>query len=213
MAYKEVSRVEITEIIRQWRAHRGIHHISRSTGMSRNTIRKYILSAKNCGMVRDGPPPTEEQLTMLVQLNRSGPREPVIPSDQLLEPWAERIEKWIKDDKLKLTRVQDLLAQRHCLIAYTCLRRYAIRKGWFGKNSQTTVRMADTQPGEMAEIDFGRLGLTDDPDSGCRRQTQGMLTVVGYSRHSFLWPLFKQQLCDVIEGLEATWAFLGGVPK
>jgi transposase len=213
MAYKEVSRVEITEVIRQWRAHRGIRHIGRSTGMSRNTIRKYILSAKRCGIVRDGSPPTEEQLIMLVQLNRAGPREVAIPSDQLLEPWAERIEKWIKEDKLKLTRVQDLLAQRHCLIAYTCLRRYVIRKGWFGKSSQTTVRMADTQPGEMAEIDFGRLGLTDDPESGCRRQTQGMLTVLGYSRHSFLWPLFGQRLCEVIEGLEATWAFLGGVPK
>jgi len=35
----------------------------------------------------------------------------------------------------------------------------------------------------------------------------------GYSRHSFLWPLFGQQLNDVIEGLEATWAFFNGVPR
>lgn len=31
MAYKEVSRVETTKVIRQWRAHRGIRHISWST--------------------------------------------------------------------------------------------------------------------------------------------------------------------------------------
>ena len=31
-------------------------------------------------------------------------------------------------------------------------------------------------------------------------------------RHSFLWPLFGQELTDVIEGLEATWAFFGGLP-
>jgi hypothetical protein len=36
MAYKEVSRVEITEIVRQWQAGRGIHEMSRSTGLSRN---------------------------------------------------------------------------------------------------------------------------------------------------------------------------------
>jgi hypothetical protein len=45
MAYKEVSRVEITEVIRQWQAGRGIRGITRSTGISRNTIRKYIQHA------------------------------------------------------------------------------------------------------------------------------------------------------------------------
>ena len=48
MAYKEVSRVEITEVVRQWQAGRGIREITRSTGISRNTIRKYIAySAEN----------------------------------------------------------------------------------------------------------------------------------------------------------------------
>ena len=42
-----------------------------------------------------------------------------------------------------------------------------------------------------------------DPESGRRHLAWGMLIVIGYSRHSFLWPLFNQQLDDVIEGLEA----------
>jgi hypothetical protein len=72
--------------------------------------------------------------------------------------------------------------------------------------------MADTMPGEVAEADFGRLGMIWDPESGRRRLTWGMLIVLSYSRHSFLWPLFSQQLGDVIEGLEACWAFFGGIP-
>ena len=96
MAYKEVSRVEITEIIRQWQAGRGIHEIARSIGLARNTIRKYILTAQRCGLVRDGPPPTESQLITLVQLNRAGPRQVVVPTNELLEPWADRIELWIE---------------------------------------------------------------------------------------------------------------------
>jgi hypothetical protein len=40
-----------------------------------------------------------------------------------------------------------------------------------------------------------------------------MLVVLGYSRHSFLWLLFSQQLGAVIEGLEAAWAFFGGIPR
>ena len=213
MAYREVSRVEITEVIRQWQAGRGIREITRSTGLARNTIRKYILTAQSCGLVSDGPSPTESQLITLVQLNRAGPRQVVVPTNEVLEPWADQIEQWLKQDKLKLTRIQELLAQRHCLVPYMSLRRFVIRKGWLGKSSQTTVRMADTEPGEVAEADFGRLGLMWDSQSGRRRQAWGMVIVLGYSRHEFLWPLFSQQLADVIEGLEATWAFFGGIPR
>ena len=213
MAYKEVSRVEITEIIRQWQAGRGIREITRATGLARNTIRKYILTGQSCGLARDGPPPTESQLITLVQLNRAGPRQVAIPTDKVLEPWADQIEQWIKHDRLKLTRIQELLAQHRCLVAYTCLRRFVIRRGWMGKGSHTTVRMADTLPGEVAEADFGRLGLMWDPESGRRRLAWGMLIVLSYSRHEFLWPLFRQQLVDVIEGLEACWAFFGGIPR
>ncbi len=212
MAFKEVSRVECQEVIRQWRHHRGIHEIARSTGLSRNTVRKYILRAKECGIVRDGLPPTEAQLLTLVQLNRAGPHDSVIPSDTLLAPYAAQIEQWLRQDKLKLTRIRELLQQRQCSIPYTCLRRYVLRKGWCGY-SPSTVRMADTEPGQMVEIDFGHLGQTDDPESQRRRQVLGMHSVLGYSRHSHLWPLFGQKLGDVIEGLDAAWAFFGGVPK
>src|SRR4030042_2117903 len=118
MAYKEVSRVEIIEVIRQGQAGRGIREITRSTGLARNTIRKYILTAQSCSLARDGPPPTESQLIILVQLNRAGPREVVIPTDKVLEPWAEQIEQWLKHDRLQLTRIQELLAQHRCLVAY-----------------------------------------------------------------------------------------------
>jgi len=212
MAYKEVSRVEITEVIRQWQASRGIREITRSTGLARNTIRKYILAAQSCGLARDGPPPTESELITLVQLNRAGPRHVVVPTNKVLEPWADQIEQWLKHDRLKLTRIQELLAQRRQMITYTSLRRFVIRRGWLGKSSRTTVRMADTKPGEVAEADFGRLGLMWDPRSGRRRLAWGMLVVLGYSRHSLLWPLFGQQLADVIEGLEVCWAFFGGIP-
>jgi Mu transposase, C-terminal domain len=213
MAYKEVSRVEITEVIRQWQAGRGIREIKRSTGLSRNTIRKYILTAQNHSLARDGPPPTESQLIAMVQMNRAGPRQVVAPTNEVLEPRADQIEQWVNQDKLKLTRIQELLAQQHCLVPYMSLRRFVIRKGWLGKGSRATVRMADTKPGEVAEADFGCLGLMWDPQSGGRRKAWGMVTVLGYSRHEFLWPLFSQQLADVIEGLEATWAFFGGIPR
>ena len=40
-----------------------------------------------------------------------------------------------------------------------------------------------------------------------------MVIVLCHSRHCFVWPIQSQQLEDVIAGLEAAWAFFGGMPK
>ena len=37
--------------------------------------------------------------------------------------------------------------------------------------------------------------------------------VLGYSRHSFVWPLLCQTLGEIIEGLETAWAFFNGIPR
>lgn len=212
MAYKEVSRVEITEIIRRWQAGATVRGLARASGLSRNTIKKYILAAEGHGLMRAGPPPTEDQTVSLIQINIAGRHPATIPTESILSPWADQIYKWLKEDKLRLTRIQELLLQHNCEVAYTSLRRFIARRGW-GKNNRNTVRLADTEPGEVAEMDFGRLGMVWDPDSGRKRLVWVMVIVLAYSRHSFVWPLFRQQLADVIEGLEACWAFFGGIPK
>ncbi len=73
--------------------------------------------------------------------------------------------------------------------------------------------MGESAPGDVAEMDFGRLGLMDDPETDRRRVVWALIIVLAYSRHSFVWPTFSQKLVDVIEGLEAAWAFFEGVPK
>lgn len=211
MAYKEFSRVEITEIIRIWQTGSGIRPLSRLSGLSRNTIKKYLNAAADCGLSRAGPPPTEEQLISLVQLNTVGRTREVIPTARLLEPWLEVIRNWIKKEHLQLTRIQELLKQRGCEVSYSSLYRYVIRNGW-ERSSHTTVRMKDTEPGQVAEMDFGRLGLMWDHESGRKRLALGMVVTLAYSRHHFLWPLFGQTLAEIIEGLEACWTFFGGVP-
>lgn len=48
MAYREVSRKEIAEVICYWRAESGPQQISSDTGLSRNTVRKYLAAARRC---------------------------------------------------------------------------------------------------------------------------------------------------------------------
>ena len=89
-------------------------------------------------------------------------------------------------------------------MSYPSLRRFIVNRNW---RRRSAVRMADTPPGEVAEADFGRLGMIG------QAPVWAMIIVLGHSRHCFVWPMQQQKLPDVIAGLEAAWAFFGGMPK
>ena len=212
MAYREVPRMEIQEIIRRWQAGGSLRRIAAGTGLSRDTVARYVAAARTEGIVQDGPVATEEQLSRLAAMGQVGPRRVEMPSQDLLEPWADQIYQWLTGDRLLLTRIHELLLVRGCAVSYSSLRRFIVKRNW-GRRSVRTVRMADTAAGEVAEVDFGRLGMITDPATGKRRVVWALIIVLSYSRHCFVWPTHSQKLEDVIAGLEAAWAFFGGVPR
>ena len=212
MAYREVPRMEIREVIRRWQAGVSQGRIVAGAGLSRNTARKYLAAAKADGIVRDGPMPSEEQLTRLAAISQWGPRQVDTPGQDLLEPWADQIYQWLTGDRLLMTRIHELLLARGCSVSYPSLRRFMVKRNW-RKGSKATVRMEDTPPGEVAEADFGRLGMITDPATGKRKAVWAMVIVLCHSRHCFVWPMRSHQLEDVIAGLETAWAFFGGMPK
>ena len=161
---------------------------------------------------KTGPAPDDEQLVRLVGISLPGPRQAATPQQDQLEPWADQIYQWITKDRLQMTRIHELLAMRGCQVSYPSLRRFIVNRNW-RRRSKTTVRMADTPPGEVAEADFGRLGMITDPATGKRKAVWAMVIVLCHSRHCFVWPMQQHKLPDVIAGLEAAWAFFGGMPK
>ncbi len=212
MAYKEVSRVDVTEMIRRWQMGNSQRQTASGTGLSRDTVRKYIAAAKELGVSQEGPAPTEEQLSKLAARRWTGSQTKATPAEEKLAPWEDQIYQWITQDKLQFTRIQELLAQRGCRISYSALYRWLSRRHWQRRQART-VRMEQSGPGEVAELDFGRLGYIQDQETGRKRAVWALLVVLTYSRHSFVWPAYGQKLEDVIVGLETAWAFFGGIPK
>ena len=134
------------------------------------------------------------------------------PVEDSLAPWSDQIYQWLTGDRLQVTRIHELLKARGCRVSYSSLRRFIMKRNW-GRRSVRTVRMADTAPGEVAEVDFGWLGMITDPATGKCRVVWALIIVLSYSRHCFVWPTHSQKLEDVIAGLEAAWVFFGGVPR
>jgi hypothetical protein len=188
MGYRELSRMEIVEVVRRWQAGESQRAIAPLTGLARETVSKYLAAAGTLGLLPNGPPPTEEQVVALVRLGSvvSAPPMWAAPGRDALEPHGERIRSWVQHDELQLTRVQELLAQQGVRCSYMTLLRFVHRAGWSGR-PRSTVRVADGEPGEVAAIDYGRMGMLLNPLTGKRQAIWALVVVLPFSRHCFVW--------------------------
>ncbi len=216
MAYREHSMWEVLEVLR--RAHRGERQraISRTTGRSRKTIRRYLKIAGKLGW-RPGQEEPDEPLAARVQarLRPGSPEVGPSESERLLQPQRDQIQQWLSNEvngerPLKLTKVHELLERHGVDVTYSSLYRFAVKHCGFG-DRPTTVRVADVAPGELAEIDFGRLGLIHDSLLERRRVLWALVVTLVHSRHQYVHLTHSQKLEDVIGGLEDAWGFFGGV--
>ena len=54
MAYREVSVIEVREVLRGWLAGAGLRTVAAQAGVDRKTARRYVQAAEAAGVVRDG---------------------------------------------------------------------------------------------------------------------------------------------------------------
>ena len=54
MSYREVSVIEIREMLRLWLQGLGLREVARLSGTDRKTVRRYVDRARACGLDRDG---------------------------------------------------------------------------------------------------------------------------------------------------------------
>lgn len=215
MAYRELGMVELREILRRWMAGEGLRAIARGTGMDRKTIAEYVRAATAMGLQRGGAPPTDEQVAAVLSQRRPG-RPPTAegpsPEVAVLWPYQERIQRWLSADALRLTKIHRRLRAEGVGVSYSTLYRFARAHCDF-RPAVLTVRVADPPPGEVAEADFGLLGLWTDPATAHRHRIWGLFVTLCYSRYAFLAVSFRQDLPAVLDGLEAAWAFFAGVVR
>jgi transposase len=210
MAYREVSVIEVREVLRAWLSGAGLRTVAAQAGLDRKTARRYVQAAEAAGVVRGGGVGqlSDEVLGAVVAAVR-----PARPAGHG-SAWgllAERREELtaLVDKGLTVVKIGELLARRGVVVPYRTLHRFCVQCCGFGRRSET-VRVADGEPGHECQVDFGKLGLLHDAATGRRRVTHALIFTAAYSRHMFVWLTFAQTLEAVIAGCEAAWAFFGG---
>jgi transposase len=217
MAYRELGMWEVLDVLR--RAHRGETRagIERVTGRTRKTIRRYLRTAARLGWEPgQGREPDEALAAQVAGRLRPGPPAAAEGSgvEGLLAPHREQLRAWLRPEGggrgLRLSKVHTLLGRHGIAVPYSSLHRYVTEHCGFQDARRLTVRRAECAPGELAEVDFGRLGLVWDPEAQRRRVAHALLVTLIHSRHQYLHVTFSQAIPDLVQGLEEAWEFFGG---
>jgi transposase len=213
MSYRELTMIDIKEILRHRAAGHGARHVARATGFDRKTVTRYFGAAAALAVPLDREP-TDAEVHAVARSVQARPAVDPSAEWQAVAAHRARIEAWLAQKRpLKLTKVHTLLRRDHGLEAsYDTLRRFAIEElGW--RKRATTVRLADTAPGEVAQVDFGLMGTLVDATTGRVRRLWVLVVTLAFSRFQFVWPTFEQTTAEVCAGLDAAWRFFGAMPR
>ena len=218
MGFREVSVVEVREVLRAWLEGQGLRKVAERAGVDRKTARRYVAAAEAAGVRREAGlgAVTDEVVGVVVEAVRPARPNGHGASWELLLAHEEKIRGWVAGgegrDPLSIVKIEELLARQGVRVPYRTLHRFAVERCGFGART-TTVRVVDGEPGVECQIDFAQLGLLEDPVTGTRRRVHALIFTAVVSRHMFVWLTYSQKLTAVIAGCEAAWEFFGGVFK
>lgn len=212
MAFREVRVFEVREVLRLWLRGHGLRAVERLAGVDRKTVRRYVEAAEALGLTRED---SEDRLDeafigAVVEAVRPHRTDGHGAAWRLLAAHEERIKAWLEDG-LTVVKVHDLLARHGVAVPQRTLHRYALESLGHGRGRGPTVRVADGEPGDECQLDFGRMGTLWDPTTERNRALHALVFTACVCRHCFVWLTFAQTTEAVICGCEAAWAFFGGV--
>jgi len=208
--FREVTVVEVREVLRHWVRGEGERPAARTAGVDRKTARRYIAAGLEAGLVRNGDETqlTDELIGLVCEKVRPSRPDGHGEAWRALIAEEEAIRK-ILDKGLTMVKAHELLSRKGVVVPYRTFVRFCVERLDAGRTKRITVRVADPPPGIELQVDFGRMGLI--PDGERRRVCHALIFTACYSRHCYVWLTFSQTTADVICGFEAAWLFFGGV--
>lgn len=211
MAYRELTVIQIREVLRLWQQQHGYRTIAARVGVDRKTVRRYVEAARTHGLsrVESSVPLDDDLLAAVVGDVLPGAPSRVGAKRAHCRSHRDLIQSWLDEgcDGPKVARLLD--ARTGTSVPLRTLRRFIADDLGVSSADRDTMRVVDPPPGQVFEIDFMEVGTFKFAEG--ERKLHALVGVAGRSRYMFVWPCLSQTRRDVIDGLEASWSFLGGV--
>lgn len=215
MAFREVTMVEIREVLRQWLSGAGKKKIAARLGLDPKTVRRYARAGEACGLAAGGGEAslTDELLAAVVATLGIG----VAAGHEHGDAWrcCEQQRDFIAEHLrggVRLSKVRRLMQRQGVGVPYSTLHRFASSELGFGR-PQVTLPVVDGAPGEELQVDTGWMTLMEPDERGRRRRFRAWIFTPAVSRYRFVYPCLRETIESAIEAFEAAWDFYGGVFK
>ncbi|MCX6008906.1 MAG: IS21 family transposase [Chloroflexi bacterium] len=214
MARRRFTVRDIAEILEHWQAGRSICAISRSLGVCRATVRKYVYAAEARGYRQGDPTPAQGWKAFLREVIPKPP-DPSTRSETFarLLPYQDEIREALVTTTAA-TIWQRLRDDKRVMVSQPSFYRYLscfLTDVW--KKPRITVRRDDPPPGEEAQIDFGYLGMWQDPKTGKRYRLWAFALILSFSRHMFVRVVTRMDQREWLTCHSLAFQFLGGSPR
>lgn len=214
MSYRELEMVEIKEVLLRLAHRERKRAISRALGVHRRTINRYLKLCRVLGVepCRDGAESITDGLVEKIR-EKDKQHDCILhtPTALLLLPLETRIEEQVESG-LKGSKIFQLVRRDGVCVSEASFYRFLRTHCSAWLRSKVTVRLPETQPGDYAQCDFGRLGKVFDEESKRTRVVYAFIMTLCFSRHQYAYVSFRQDLETVIKGCEAGFRYFGGVP-
>ncbi len=212
--------MELKEIIRRWKSGQSISKISKATGRDRKTIRKYLKLIEEEGLSLFDEQAIDDTAKLneaLEQITKQTKRKP--DKQNIFSPHLEEIKSLIevkgKNKGLKLKSAYRVICLKHDLdgkTSYSSFKRYISSQNISAQNKGTTCRI-ETPPGNQLQVDYAKVGLLLNPDTGKRKTVYAFIGTLSYSRHKYVEFVYSQDQKSFVESHVRMFKFFGGVPK
>jgi transposase len=216
MSRARVEMDRLQELVRLHRMRTGAREVARLLGMGPNTERLYREALEAAGLMI-GPVEDLPELEVLkAAVATHAPPKPKPQQTSSIEEWTERV-RALMGDGLKARAIFDRLRleQEPAFVGtYPAVRRLVASIGKAaGFRAEDVAIPVETEPGEVAQVDFGEVGRLFDPETQRLRRAWAFVMVLGFSRHMVVRVVFDQKVTTWLRLHVEAFEELGGVVR
>lgn len=211
----------LQDLVRLHRMREQARSAARQLKMGPNTARAYREALSAAGLLDGSPTELPEMEVLRAAVDKHVPRKPAAQEESSIEIWTKQIEAFLEDelepkaifDRLRLEHDQDSPGRQKFKGSYWAVKRMCRRLRQRGVSPEKIAIPVETEPGEVAQVDFGEIGKLLDPEQRVLRRAWVFVMVLGFSRHMFAKVVFDQKTETWLELHVEAFKTLAGVPR
>jgi transposase len=206
MAGKSIMMSKLKQILLQHSNGIGLQTISKTLGISRNTVKKYLRAIADRGYdLAELLKMSEESLEVLLDEPNDAARQTAL--EELFPYFEQELQRTGVNRGVLWSEYRRQYSDGYGYSQF-CER----LRQWL--TAQSATLHLDHVPADKLFIDFtGKKLFIVDPESGEQIPVEIFVAILGYSQLTYAEAVFTQQLPDCLRVAENAWLYFGGVTR